>query len=102
MAHKTKANNFELNSVEVGQVVSVTAGVEPEAFVYNFTIVETGDMPLCDVVQTSPDGTITGPIQGVLEGSGGWTTDRQTQYNVATFLLAKATRILPCLLVMEF
>lgn len=69
-----RVESLELASLKAGAVVDVTAGEEPKAWRYSFTIVEPGNTPRCDFTQTDPDGAVVGPLPVILEGAGRWTT----------------------------
>jgi len=72
-----KVERLELATLKTGDNVRVKAGNEPEAFIYDFTVVEPGELPYCDFKQISPNGEEIGPASEVLEGSGQWTTPDQ-------------------------
>lgn len=68
---------LKLATVEAGATIQVKASEDPEAYLYSFTVLEPGEMPYCDFSQTSPDGSIIGPVNALLEGTGDWTTPEQ-------------------------
>ena len=68
---------LELSALKYGERIRVTAGDAPDAFLYEFMVVEPGKLPHCDLTQTNPDGSIVGPARVVLEGTGQWTTPEQ-------------------------
>ncbi len=66
-----------LSTVKAGETITAVAGQEPEAYSYDFKVIEAGERPTCDLTQTGPDGATVGPSPVVLEGSGNWTTPEQ-------------------------
>lgn len=74
-----EVERVELETLEGGRKINVIAGVDPlERYIYDFTIIEPGNRPVCELVQTSPDGASIGPIgRVILEGAGIWTTPEQ-------------------------
>lgn len=79
-----------LETMEVGESVHVVAGSDPDtAYQYDFIIVEKGEQPICELVQTSPDGTVVGPGRAIVQGAGRWTTERQNPMQRADWFVGR-------------
>ena len=68
--------SLELKSVKCGETIHVRAGEEPKAYLYDFEVLEFGEMPKCNFTQTSPGGELVGPFVVYVEGTGDWTDQR--------------------------
>lgn len=78
-----------LSTLKTGDSVTTTAGLAPDAYTYKFTVVEPGEMPICDLVQTDPAGVVIGPAKAVLQGSGRWTTEQQNPMQRADWFVGR-------------
>lgn len=78
-----------LSTLKAGDSVTTTAGQVPDAYRYKFTVIEPGEMPLCDLMQTDPSGAVVGPAKAILQGSGRWTTEQQNPMQRADWLVGR-------------
>ncbi|MDB5170437.1 MAG: hypothetical protein JWO35_131 [Candidatus Saccharibacteria bacterium] len=81
--------SVNLSDLTEGNIIKVTAGVDDEAYGYSFTVLESGDTPRCMLEQTSPDGSVVGPAEVILEGTGSWTTPEQNPVQRGSIVSAR-------------
>lgn len=72
-----RIEEIRLDELRAGDVLSITTGVGSEAFLYDFTVLKTGNWPVGYFQETDPSGSVTGSDVFMLQGSGIWTTRQQ-------------------------
>lgn len=68
------AQRLTLEKVPVGTRITMTAGLGNDAYIYTFDVATQGARPVGALTQTAPDGSVVGPADAQIAGSGNWTT----------------------------
>lgn len=72
-----KIERLSLDQLKTGDTVTITTGIDDDAWKYEFQVEEASQWPKGKLKGTAPDGSETGSVDFSLHGAGTWTTRQQ-------------------------